>query len=330
MKRNICIGITVALVILIGILLWLDRKNEKETELVVAKMNEELRPLSIEKYRLEGQISNLQSEKKLLTLGTATMQFLIADLSEGTYKEIIKPMSGYNYPVALGLTVEQMPGMAGNISLKDLEQLTSKGWYLCYSFSKDEASSYHNEVDKALSLWLDAVRIKAENVGLTMENAIYFPDGTFCEEYTSVLKEHEIEVVIHTGNIGKKLMAAECEDDIWYVGSIWWRGNEILANKLSSIQHSGGEFVTIMGVDGSATNSLKDWMLQFEGEVKDMRVTDFTTMTKVQSENRKLGIAETAVLEKEIGSLMTEIEEIEFEMTKIQDKYTEELQRMRQ
>ena len=85
-----------------------------------------------------------------------------------------------------------------------------------------------------------------------------------------------------------------------------------------------------MGVDGSATNSLKDWMLQFEGEVKDMRVTDFTTMTKVQSENRELGIAETAVLEKEIGSLMTEIEEIEFEMTKIQDKYTEELQRMRQ
>lgn len=313
------------LAVLLGIMLWFNERDEKEVEQVIAKMHEELRPLSVEKNRLEEEINRLQSEKQALAAGTATMQFLIADLSEGTYKEIIKPMTEYEYPVVLGVSLEQMPGVEGNISVEETKQLVTKGWSLCYSFSKDEAGSYDKEESTALSLWLEAVQKEADNAGLAIDNAIYFPTGTFREDYISVLKEHDIEVVVHTGNIGKKLLAAECEQDIWYVGGIWWRGNEILAGKLSSIQYSGGEFVTIMGVDDTATNSLKDWMVQFQGIAKAVSVTDFATMTQLQRENRELEAKEETVLTEAINSLQSEIEVIEARMDELQQKYMEDI-----
>lgn len=322
---QICRGIAVALAVFIGILLWLNGEDAEEIEQVIAKMNEELRPLSVEKNRLEEEIDRLQSEQKALTAGTATMQFLITDLSESTYKKIIQPMSEYEYPVALGVSLEQMPGVEGNISMEVAEELLIKGWYLCYSFSEEEAGSYEGEARVELSLWLDEVQKAADQEGLTIDNAIYFPAGTFREEYISVLKEQGIEVVIHTGNIGKKLLAAEWEQDIWYVGGIWWRGNEILADKLSTIQYSGGEFVTIMGVDDTATNSLKDWMVQFQGIAKAVSVCDFATMTQTQSANRELGKEEEVTFEEEIKSLQSEIEAIETRMDEIQQKYMEEM-----
>lgn len=323
-------GIAIVLAVLLGIMLWLNWRNEKEIEQVIARMYEELRPLSSERYRLEEQVGKLQSEKEKFALGQATMQFLMNDLSERAYKEIISPMSEYDYPVAIGVSVEQMPGVEGNISVEVTEELIDKGWYLCYSFAKDEVSAYHTQEDRALSLWLDAVRSEADTKGLAVCNAIYFPAGTFREDYVGVLKEHDIEVVIHAGNIGKKLLAAECEQDIWYVGGIWWRGNEILANKLSSIQHSGGEFVTIMGVDDTATDSLKDWMSQFQGIAKAVSVTDFAAMAQIQEENRELAVEEDTVLEKEINSLLSELEVIEAQMDEIRNQYMEKIRGMQQ
>jgi len=293
------------------------------------KMNEEMHPLLIKRYKLEEEINNLQTQKEELTLGAATMQFLITDLSEGSYKDIIKPMSEHNYQVTLGVSLKNMPGLSGNISLENMKKLSLKNWKLCYSFEKNEIGEYHKENPEALSLWLDSVDNEIKRKGFSMSNAIYFPAGTFKKEYISVLKEHNIEVIIHSGDIDKKQLVAEYEDDMWYVCGIWWRGNEIIASKMSSIQKVGGEFVTIIGADRSATNSLQDWLAQFEGKRGNVTITDFDTMVKIQSNNRQLGIKEAETINAEISKLTVEIGVINSEITKIQRKYTHKIQMLR-
>lgn len=310
------LALIIAAIACVAVLMWQDTAQTRARQLEQAL--KETRPLTLQCSKLERQISTYQRKVVTEQAGTGTVQFLVTDLTPQGWETVLEPLSTYGYPIALGLSLNQYPGAAGCLTRQQ-----AKPFSYCYAYDPDEAAVLADDRVQALALWLGKMEETATQWGFTMQPVLYFPEGAYLPDAAPVLQAAGIEVVIHHGEVGTGLMNPKQMDGIWYVGSAWWRGNEILASKLQQIGTTGGELVTVMGVDRAAQNRLEDWMADFESKIQnlDLTVTDFDGMALIQTDNVKLGAEARAEAQQQIVQLETQLKDLRQQIDEINRRY---------
>lgn len=337
MVKKISIALSIVLAVVLALLVWHETQIESTTAALYQEMSVETNALSSEIKDLQQQIDELETEASAILAGTATAQFLATDLSTECYQTVLSPLAAYGYPIGLALSLTELPGAEGCLTLEEAQGLVSQGWYYCYAYDEAEAAALldgqttaetltDEEASEALSLWLSAVTAAAEERELTLSGVVYFPSGTFRESFAETLKAQGIQTVLHNGELGAGLLTASEEDGLWYAGVVWWRGNEILASKLYTIASRGGELVTLVGIPDTSTK-LESWMQQFEERISsyNIAVTDFTGMIETQTANASIAADAAAEQEAQIAELEAQIEELNAQIEDLENNYVEQV-----
>lgn len=301
----------------------IERQEAARMEEINARIYAETLPLAERRNALRTQVEELEKSVGAIRAGTGTVQYLVTDLSTKTTEQIISLMLEQNETAVLGLSVRQFPGQDGCMTAEQALGIAERGWSFCYCFSSAEARVLSEDRVKALSLWLDRVESAAADTGITMENAILFPSGSFAEEYVAVLKQKGIDVVIHHGEIGHTIYTADEEDGIWYVGAAWWWKNSIASVKFSQVAELGGSLAVEIGAQDFGTTNPKTAFDAFDKATESMSllVTDFEGMKQQQRKNR-IGDAEAEQkLREQIDDLNRQIDEVSREIQRIENRY---------
>lgn len=319
MSRKIYIVLSIVLSCFLGYFLWNEKSNEEELNKLNRELQTEILPYNNQINSIENEIYSLEEEISEVTAGTATTQFMVNNITTDTYDEIIAPLSAYGYPTALCLTLDEMPGDDGCISLDTAYALQDMGFYFCYFYDVNESDTSSD----ALSSWLNEVKYRAENLGITMSNTIILTD--YSDEYADVLKEHEINVVVKYLYRDGGSLEAVYENELWNVETSWWRNNSILTTKLDSISETGGEIVIVLGIDHRYTGDVDDWMSQYMDQVSDntIETTDFSTMSSIQFDNLSVGQDRVSEIQEEITELNQQKQEINDTISEINQAYAE-------
>lgn len=81
-------------------------------------MEEELRPLYVEKNRMERELEQLADEYELRISGTGTVGILFTDLDERIYTELYPVMKEYGYTGIIAVSGSYLPGGEGCLSVE--------------------------------------------------------------------------------------------------------------------------------------------------------------------------------------------------------------------
>ncbi len=335
-KKVLIVLLTILLLAAIGVggyFLWKRNRMEKQEaerlEEINARIYAETLPLVEQRNALRAQAEDMEAQVNAIHVGTGTVQYLVTDLSDRMFSQVISGMLEREEKAVLGLSMWQFPGLENCMTAEQALEATEYGWTFCYSFNQKEANTFSNDRTEALSLWLDSVSQAAADAGITMEGAILFPSGSFSEEYIPVLKQKGIDVVIHHGEIKQGetehtiYTADETEDGIWYVGAAWWWRNSIASGKFSRVAATGGNLVVEIGTQDFGEVKPQTAFDAFDKAVETMSLmpTGFEGMKQQQRKNR-LGDAEAEQkLQEQIDGLNAQIDELSRQIQRITNRY---------
>lgn len=327
MGKKIGIVFLFVMMAVLVVLMRDDCRMEQAKHELYREMFETTCALNLQIYNLDAEVWRLEDESFFEDGYIGTTQFLVPELSELNYREIIAPMELYDYTVGLGLSLHRMPGEEACISIDTAKELLERNYYYCYAYDKTEAASFSDDPEEALRLWLSAVRDSALAVGINPVPAVYFPKDSFEPGFEAVVKACGIKVVIHYGEAGGTYLMAHERDSVWYVNAVWWLHNEIIANKLGAISRSGGEFVTIMEfvTDGTTHG---EWMQEYIDVAKkvSVQVTDLEEMMEIQSDNKAGHNHTLEDRQRRIREAKEQVAELKREIYKIEQAYWNEVQ----
>lgn len=230
-----------ALVILIIIMaavlarmLWEDAVGQKEQQRKAEKMEEELRPLDVEKNRLERELEQLAEEYELRISGTGTVGILFTDLDERIYTEIYPVMKEYGYTAVLAVSGSYLPGGEGRLSVEQITELLAAGWACCPTWQAGDS----------LQTVLDLETVLA-GMGAAPSNTIYFEEGAYTQAYDTDLAAAGYTSVIHHGEENLPLVTSDTANPVWHPGAVGLQGEEPRFRLEDAVEGKGNIIFTV-------------------------------------------------------------------------------------
>lgn len=181
-----------------------------------AEYEKKLADLIYEKQMLINEKNQLDSvmEKEL---GNASfMSFVFVEIDAELYTDVYPMMSAENEADLVGivaLSEDELPGMTGNISIDQYNELISAGW--------GNALYWNGEGE--LADFIERMQTLLGGMEIELPQNIIFAGGVYTKAFDEILLQHGIENAVHSGEEELRYIEQSNPDGVWHPGRIGWR-----------------------------------------------------------------------------------------------------------
>ncbi len=216
MYKRIATIITLILALGLGILLWSTNREEKKQNEIQAELDDATRPLLVKKQEIKQEIENLDKTYEVIEAPKATTQVIFTGLEADVYNVCYPIMKKFGYTGILAISLTQLPGMEGRMSLEQFQELIDEGWNICIKW----------DADKSVRSWWPELQKQVEQLGLQTGVVVYFTTGTYKSSLDAQLTDMGFSIVVHHGEEGKSLIQSSHEEGLWHLGSVGLMGEK--------------------------------------------------------------------------------------------------------
>ena len=181
-----------------------------------AEYEKKLADLIYENQMLINEKNQLDSvmEKEL---GNASfMSFVFVEIDAELYTDVYPMMSAENEADLVGivaLSEDELPGMTGNISIDQYNELISAGW--------GNALYWNGEGE--LADFIERMQTLLGGMEIELPQNIIFASGVYTKAFDEILLQHGIENAVHSGEEELRYIEQSNPDGVWHPGRIGWR-----------------------------------------------------------------------------------------------------------
>ncbi len=273
-------------------------------------LNATLSSMQNQLRRLTNQKKDLIEDYKREERGPGTVEMLAPLPLEILYQDV-RPVieEFYGMKAVVGLSQENLPGKKDMLTAQQALELADAGWTFCYCFVPEEMEAYGDDAF-AIQSWLDAVTEAAAQLDLELQNVVYFPQGTYREEYENWLSAARIEVLVRWRQDAQHASATLGEaDPCWHADAAGWNSTGA-SSQLKTVVEGGGNFVFTVGShtrgEQFVQKQFRSMLTQMDTYRKegDLEVVDFAQML---SYKQRTGVSEE--YQRTYDEQMAQIEE---------------------
>lgn len=285
-------------------------------------LNASLSSLQNQLRKLTNQRIDLMEDYKKEERGPGTVELLMPLPMEAIYLEICPVMEEFHgIKATIGLSQENLPGKKDMLTTEQALELAQVGWTFCYCFTPEEVAAYGDDAD-GIQSWVDAVAQEATKLDLELQSVVYFPRGTYQDEYEQWLAAAGIQVLVQCRQDAQHASTTlGLAEPCWQADAAGW--NSVGASsQLKTAVESGGNFVFTVGSQTAGEqfvekqfHSMLTRMDTYRKE-GDLEVVDFMQMlsykqrTSVSEEYQQAYDTQMAWLEEEMAQLDGQIKDL--------------------
>lgn len=277
--------VTVVLVFLsaaLALFLWLENSRAQARQEANTEMEQEIRPLELERHRLQQELDDLNTEYTIEAQGKGSLVLLFTNLDERIYTEIYPIMNAFGFVGVLALEESRFPGSEGCMNQEQLKELIDAGWECCLRWKPD--SDAEN--------WAETERRLAEKAGISCPAAVYFPADSYEPERETILGEMGFQTMVHHGEGELSLLSSEIGEGPWRPGAMGWE-QKGAAKMLDEAVTQRGDLVFTVGTDTAEEEYEKDSFISML-EKADIYcdVDELKVMTLTEAREYRKGLEE--------------------------------------
>lgn len=310
------IVVTILLAGALAAFLWFESRAAQERKTANLEMEQELRPLELEKHRLQQKLNDLKSEYSREARGIGSLVLLFTNLDEQIYTDIYPITETFGCTGVVTLSASCFPGGEGCMSQEQFRELMDAGWECCLKW----------EEDRDAKDWVSDCERLAREAGVTRPKVVYFPGDTYDDERDEFLIKEGFLTATYHGEGEASLLTLEVGGDIWHPGAMGW--NQRGASKMmdEAIEQRRNMVFTI-GTDFPKEEYEKDSFIAMLEKADIYREAgDLNIMTLSEARDYRQGLDEGREgLTEDYNGRRTEleeqIEELEKEIDAITEKY---------
>ncbi len=313
-------GIAIAAVLIgagcLAFFIWTENRAERKRQETSDAMEQELRPLEVERHKLRQELDKIQTKYKRESQGTGNLVLLFTNLDEQIYTEIFPQMEECGFKGVLALSEECHPGAPGCMSRKQFRELTDAGWECCLRWEEDaEAEDWAAEGGRL-----------ARAAGISVPEAVYFKVDAYDSEKDSFLLKKNLSTIVHHGEGDLPLITFEVGEGIWQVGAMPWGQADAQAMVGEAIEQKGSLIFTI-GDDSAEEEYDSDrYLSMLEYLYSCCKSDDLKVMTLTQARDYRQNLSEgkeglTETYNEQKADLEAQLEELERKIDEITDRY---------
>lgn len=229
MIKKIVIVVTMLLIVGLGAFLWNANREEQKVLQKQEKIDDARRPLLVKKHEIEQKLVNLEKEFEANKLPKGTTQVIFTGLEVDVYNICYPIMKEFEYTGTLAISMTQLPGMEGLMTVEQFKQLVSEGWKVCIKW--DAGTPVRN--------WWPDLQKKVSELGLEPCSVVYFTTGTYNGSLDAQLQQMGFSIVVHHGEGRDSLIQLNDEEGLWHLGSVGLMGEKPKLRLTEAIAQKG-------------------------------------------------------------------------------------------
>lgn len=216
MIKKIVAVVTLVLVVGLGIFLWNVNKEEQEQTQKYEELDDARRPLLVKKQEIEQKLVDLDKSYEAGKLPKGTTQVIFTGLEADVYNICYPIMKEFEYTGTLAISLTQLPGMEGLMTVEQFQQLINEGWDICIKW--DAGTPVKN--------WWPELQKQVKQLGLETGSVVYFTTGTYTGSLDAELQKMGFSIVVHHGEESGSLIQLNDEEGIWHLGAVGLMGEK--------------------------------------------------------------------------------------------------------
>ena len=265
---------------------------------------------------------------------TSYMSFIFTEIDSALYTDVYPVMSEGEIKLigVMALSVDELPGGEGNITLAEYSELIGLGW----------GSALYWNGEGELSDFIAAMSELLPALDIDLPKSLMFKKDTYLSSYDALLSESGIENVIQSGDDDMKIVESTEPLGVWHPGYIGWRWVGTSTRLKSTIISDGGYALFEIAFNNAEEHTHTSYF-PIEGEVNDSNrtrvfqnmMTNFINsieageieVLNIEDTRAKVEAYYVARAEREAANeirreqIKDEIQEIERQMTLLYDEY---------
>lgn len=314
MLKKIVVIVTALLLVGLVVFLWNVNSEEQREAQKLEKMDDARRPLLVERHEIEQQIVDLEKNYEANKMPKGTTQVIFTGLEADVYNICYPIMKELEYTGTLAISMQQLPGMEGLMTLEQFQELIKEGWKICVKWDSE------NPVSK----WWPDLQKRLNEFGFESCSVMYFTTGTYTGGLDAQLQQMGFSIVVHHGEETTSLIQLNDEEGIWHIGAVGLMGEkpklrltEAIAQKgnitylvgfeLEDERYDERSFRSMLGYFESYENNLELIITDAEGARQHYRERA-TAYEQAKEEAYKI---ERAELEKKLAKVEEELAKLE-------------------
>lgn len=216
MNKKIISVVTLVLVIALSIFLWTVKQGEQMESQKYAAIEEERRPLLVKKQEIMQQLIDLDNQYEADKIPKGTTQVIFTGLEADVYNVCYPIMKEFEYTGTLALSLTQLPGMEGLMTVEQFQQLIGEGWNICIKW----------DAQTPVKKWWPELQKQLKQLGLPESPVVYFTTGTYTGTLDKQLEGMGFSIVVHHGEESGSLLQMNDEEGIWHLGAVGLMGEK--------------------------------------------------------------------------------------------------------
>lgn len=218
-------------VLLVGLLFFLwNVKNEEQKEAQqYEEMDDARRPLLVKKHEIEQQLVDLEKNYEANKMPKGTTQVVFTGLEADVYNICYPIMKEFEYTGTLAVSMNQLPGMEGLMTVEQFQELVKEGWKICIKWDHETP----------VNRWWPELQKKVKDLGFETCPSVYFTTGTYTGSLDAQLQQMGFTIVIHHGEESASLIQLNDEEGLWHIGAVGLMGEKPKLRLTEAIAQKG-------------------------------------------------------------------------------------------
>ncbi len=229
MIKKIVIVVTVLLIVGLGVFLWNENREEQKLLQKQENIDDVRRPLLVKKHEIEQKLVDLEKEFEVNKLPKGTTQVIFTGLEADVYNICYPIMKEFEYAGTLAISMTQLPGMEGLMTVEQFQQLINEGWNVCIKW----------DATTPVRKWWPQLQKQVRELGLKPCTVVYFTTGTYSGGLDAQLQQMGFSIVVHHGEEGHSLIQLNEEEGLWHLGSVGLIGEKPKLRLTEAIAQKG-------------------------------------------------------------------------------------------
>ena len=217
----------------------------------------------------------------------------------------------------MAISLTQLPGMNGLMSLEQFKEMIADGWDICIKW----------DADKAVNSWWPQLQTQIEQLGFESCPVVYFTTGTYKSSLDAQLTDMGFTVVVHHGEDNKPLIQSSHEEGLWHLGSVGLMGEKPKLRLTEAIDQVGN-ITYLVGFELEdemyRERSFLSMLSYFDAYVANQELIVSSDMAEVRQDyleqSEAYQQARKAEYEQARAILEAELAEVEAEISKVEVK----------
>lgn len=218
-------------VLLLGLVIFVSivNKEEQKTAQKYEKIDDARRPLLVKKQEIEQQLVDLDKNYEANKVPKGTTQVIFTGLEADVYNICYPIMKEHEYTGTLAISLNQLPGMEGLMTVEQFQELVKEGWDICIKW----------DAETPVNTWWPELQKQVEQLEMETGSVVYFTTGTYTGELDAKLVEMGFSIVVHHGEESGSLIQLNDEEGLWHLGAVGLMGEKPKLRLTEAIAQKG-------------------------------------------------------------------------------------------